>query len=231
MNGLRIRRDSRAYLCEDTAAMESIDQPPPAVRSRQWIGRAAFEAALIVMGLIGAFLLDDWRDRRERHARVEAALSSIRAELEANRTAVAAAIVNHEDVIGKLRQAAESDAPYQGGLISNPGFSAVAWEATRNGAVTNDIDHVTLITLGRAYTALADYIADRRVFVNHLYTNDTAELRRKPLGLAGWLSDITRHAKGTQERIAAALQALAARQPRADHRSTRAGDPAFVAPR
>jgi hypothetical protein len=188
--------------------MESIDPTPPVARSREWIGRAAFEAGLIVLGLIGAFLLDDWRDRRERHAHVESALSSIRAELEANRRAVADAIANHEDVIVKLRQAAETGAPYQGGLISNPGFSAVAWEAARNGAVTNDIGHVTLITLGHAYTALSDYIADRRVFVNFLYTNDTAELRRNPLQLAGWLSDITAHARGTEKRITTALQAL-----------------------
>ena len=192
--------------------MESI-YPPPVARSREWIGRAPFEAALILLGLVGAFLLDDWRDRRERHARVEAALSSIRAELEANQTALAAAIDSHKIVIGRLRQAAETGVPYEDTLISsNASFSAVAWEAARNAAITNDIDHETLLTLGHTYTALADYIADRRLFLNHVYTNDVTQLRRNPIALAGWLNDITRHVNRTQERIAASLQVLTAQK-------------------
>jgi hypothetical protein len=40
-----------------------------------------------VFGLVGALLIDEWRDTRERNERVRAALASIDAELEANRAA------------------------------------------------------------------------------------------------------------------------------------------------
>jgi hypothetical protein len=46
--------------------MEAQETVPsePAPRSYAWIGRAAFEAALIVFGLVGALLVDASAPRR-----------------------------------------------------------------------------------------------------------------------------------------------------------------------
>ena len=188
--------------------MGDIDEVAPPARSRAWIGRAAFEAGLIVLGLVGALLVDEWRTARERTARVRSALASIRAELESNRTAIADAITNHQTVIAKLREASGTGEVYQGSIISNPGFSGVAWGAARDGAITNDIDHLTLVTLGHAYTALSDYMDDRRVFTNYLYTNPTHDLRQNPQSIAGWLNDMSGRAKRVERRLDAALQTL-----------------------
>jgi hypothetical protein len=188
--------------------MGDVDEQAPAARSRAWIGRAAFEAGLIVLGLVGALLVDEWRTARERTARVQSALASIRSELEANRTAIADALANHQTVITKLREATGTGGIYQGSLISSPGFSAVAWDAARDGAITNDIDHVTLVALGHAYTALSDYMDERRLFTNYLYTNPTDDFRRTPQGIAGWLNDMSGHAKRVERRLDAALQTL-----------------------
>ena len=177
-------------------------------RSRRWIGRAAFEAALIVFGLVGALVVDEWRDTRERDARVRAALTSIHAELQANRTAIARAIANHEDVIGKLRKASETGIVYEGGVISTPLFSDIAWEAARNAAITNDIQFPQLMTLGHAYGGLANYLREREVFLNYLYTNNTMDLRRNPLALAGWLNDMRGHARDVEKRIDEAAAVL-----------------------
>ena len=190
--------------------MDDVDEAAPAGRSRAWIGRAAFEAGLIVLGLVGALLVDEWRTTRERTARVRSALASIRTELDANRTAVANAIANHDAVITKLREAAAAGEIYQGSIISNPGFSSVAWDAARDGAITNDIDHVTLMSLGHAYTALSEYIDERRVFTNYLYTNSNPDLRGNPQTIAGWLSDMSGHAKRVHSRLDAAWQGLPA---------------------
>jgi hypothetical protein len=163
---------------------------------------------LIVVGLVGALLVDEWRTARERSERVRSALASIRAELETNRTAIAEAIAHHQIVMTKLREASDTGQIYQGSLISYPGFSAVAWGAARDAAITNDIDHVMLVTLGHAYTALSDYMDERRLFTNHLYTQPTDDLRRNPQGIAGWLNDMTGHAKRVERRLEAALQTL-----------------------
>ena len=64
-----------------------------------------------------------------------------------------------------------------------------------------------LMALGHAYRALTDYIAERSVFLNYLYTNDTMDLRRRPLALAGWLSDIRGHAHGVEKWLDGALRA------------------------
>ena len=130
--------------------MGDVDEVVPSARSRAWIGRAAFEAGLIVLGLV---------------ARVRSALASIRAELEANLTAIA-------------------------------------------DAITNDMDHNTLVTLGHAYTSLSDYKDERRVFTNDLYTNPTRDLRQNPQAIAGWLNDMSGHAKRAERRLDNASQTL-----------------------
>jgi hypothetical protein len=176
--------------------------------SRAWIGRAAFEAGLIVFGLVGAMLIDEWRDTRARDERRETALTSVRQELLANQAAMQAAIENHERVMARLREGAKTGKLYQGGLINAVPLSSVAWQAARDAAVTADIDHQTLLAIGYAYNAIDGYIGERKVFLDFLYTNGV-EPRNNPLGLAGWLSDMTLHAGGVQKRIDGALRALA----------------------
>jgi hypothetical protein len=53
-------------------------------RRGEWLARGAFEAALILLGLLGAFALNEWQDARTRAARVDTLLAAIRAELETN---------------------------------------------------------------------------------------------------------------------------------------------------
>ena len=188
-----------------------VPETPPYRRwSRAWIGRAAFEAALIVFGLVGALLIDEWRDTRARNQRLRTALASIRAELEANRAALGSAIANHETVIARLKESGKTGVVYQGSIISGAPFSVVAWDAARDAGITNDLDNAMLMALGHAYRALTDYIAERTVFSNYLYTNDTNDLRRRPLALAGWLSDIRGHAHGVERWLDGALGALTA---------------------
>jgi type II secretory pathway pseudopilin PulG len=185
------------------------ETPPYRAPSRAWMGRAAFEAALIMFGLVGALVIDEWRDTRARNQRVRAALASIRAELGANRAALASAIANHEKVIARLNESGKTGVVYEGSIISGAPFSIVAWDAARDAGITNDLDNSMLMALGHAYRALTDYVAERTVFVNYLYTNDTMDLRRRPLALAGWLSDIRGHAQGVEKWLDGALGALA----------------------
>ena len=188
---------------------EETPAPPSAPRTRVWIARAAFEAALIVLGLVGALVIDNWRDTREREARVQTALGSIRGELEANRDAMAAVIAFNEGVMRTLRESAKTGNVYLGPIVRGQPLSAVAWEAARDGAITNDIDHATLMTLGRVYDDLALHRAAVQVFLNYMYTYDDARsLRENPLRLAGWMNDITGNAGRVYRRIDEAVGAL-----------------------
>ncbi len=138
--------------------------------SRQWVGRAAFEAALIVLGIVGALVVDEWRDSRHRAARVHESLTSIRAELQANLASTQELKVLNEELIGTLRESAKTGVVYQGGFVHNRPLSSVAWESTRDAAITNDIDHQVLMRLGRAYGAMNNYLADVGAFSSFIYT-------------------------------------------------------------
>src|SRR5678816_2514882 len=82
-------------------------------RSREWIGRAAFEAGLIVLGLVGALLIDEWRDSRQRDERVQTALQSLSAELLGNRDALDKNVRNNEELIAKLHESEKTGIVYE----------------------------------------------------------------------------------------------------------------------
>jgi len=191
-----------------SAAMEQTPAHGPRA-TRQWIGRAAFEAALIVMGIVGALVVDEWRDARDRAARVQEALTAIRAELQANLTSVREVLALNEELIATLRESAKTGAVYQGGIVRSRPLSTVAWEAARDGAITTDIDHQTLMRLGRAYGATTRYLAEVSGYASFTYTYDgPTSLRERPERLAGWLSDLASRARGVEQQIGEALDAM-----------------------
>jgi hypothetical protein len=189
---------------------EQSSPAPPAAsrRAGQWIGKAVFEAVLIVLGLVGALLIDEWRDDRERRARLDTAMASIRAELLENRKIVAARLESNERLIAELRQLAEKKAYYNGGII-RPGepLSSVAWEAARSADVGVDIPFERLVVLGRAYTALMSHQAEMQNFSDSfLQVPGLVErFRADPRSLAGFYNDVTRRVRTLLERLDAAL--------------------------
>lgn len=180
-------------------------------RSREWIGRAAFEAGLIVLGLVGALLIDEWRDNRQRDQRVQTALQSLSAELHDNREALDTNLRNNEELIAKLRESEKTGLIYEGALLRRTPLSSVAWEAVRDAGVAADVPHTTLMALGRAYSAQASYLADLGVFSTYLYTYDgPRSFRENPARLAGWISDLTGRARSVRQRIDETLKTLPA---------------------
>jgi type II secretory pathway pseudopilin PulG len=176
--------------------------------SREWIGKAVFEAVLIVLGLLAALVVDGWRDARERSQRTQAALASIRQELEANRSAIAEAIGNYKEVMAALKESARTGRRYERGILrpSTP-LSSVAWEAARDAAITNDMDHATLMTLGRVYGTLEGYRAEVRLFSNYLYTSGPP-LRDTPERIEGWMNDLTLRAREVSDALGETLRIL-----------------------
>jgi hypothetical protein len=188
--------------------VDTTEAPAPAAPSRAWIGRAAFEASLIVLGLVGALIVEEWRETRERAERVRSAIASIRSELEADRKELARAIADHDEIIAALEESMRTGVPYENAVMRSRAFSSVAWEAARDAAITNDIDHATLMALGRAYGALAELIRAREVFLNFVYTNIATDVRRNPRFLRGWLRDLRGHAQRVDGRLRETLGVL-----------------------
>jgi hypothetical protein len=193
----------------EVSTAEAMAAASPAGGRREWIGRAVFEAGLIVLGLVGALLVDDWRDTRARTQRVEAALASIRAELDANHAALAEVIARHETLMVTLRELATAGRHYDGPILRPATISAVAWDAARDAAVTHDMPFQTLMVVGRTYAAQSAYLTEMSFFNNQLYSGDVAAtFRRQPRSLEGRLNDLTGRARSLQRRYAEALQSL-----------------------
>jgi|GEM_PF-1393249 len=80
---------------------------PDGGRTWSWIGRALFEAALIVFAVVLGFMVTAWREDADSVARGEAALERITAELRANRETVAGILPYHQkvaDALARLRK-------------------------------------------------------------------------------------------------------------------------------
>jgi type II secretory pathway pseudopilin PulG len=134
-----------------------------APRWRSWLARGAFEATLILFGLLGAFALNEWQEARQRADRADAMIAAIRAELMANlEVQEQAATYNTQlvDTLKKLRDAGETFVPanvYRGGLIKRPKLTEAAWTTAQNGGVLQEVPVNTILVLARIYESQRDY--------------------------------------------------------------------------
>jgi hypothetical protein len=116
-----------------------------------------FEAGLIVLGLVGALLIDEWRDDRERQLRLETAMTSIRTELTNNLAALSRIVEREEVLIAELRRLQADGKHYEGPVLTDAasGLGSIAWEAACDAGVMADMPFESLTALGRAYGSLA----------------------------------------------------------------------------
>ena len=78
----------------------STPAPP---RSRQWVGRTVFESALIIVGIILGFIVNEWRENLQLEEKADLAMDRILQELELNREAVAGVLPYHQEIASNLR--------------------------------------------------------------------------------------------------------------------------------
>ncbi|MBO6504776.1 MAG: hypothetical protein JJ850_05245 [Kordiimonadaceae bacterium] len=77
-------------------------------QSRQWVGRTFFESALIVVGIILGFIVNEWREDLQLEQKADLAMDRILQELELNREAVAGVLPYHEQIAGDLKALLEN---------------------------------------------------------------------------------------------------------------------------
>ena len=178
-----------------------------AERRREWLVRAAFEAGLIVVGLVGALALNDWHEERQRNERVRDALTSIRIEMQGNVESINHVIAFNENLMTTLTESARTGVPYMNTMVPGMNLSTTAWDAARDAGISSDIPFATLMVLGRAYTAQTSFQREIEFFANQLYTGGvTEDLRKRPLYFRGIVSDYALHARRLRDHYVAALK-------------------------
>jgi hypothetical protein len=196
--------------------------PAAAPRRREWLVRGAFEAALILFGLLAAFTLDEWQDARSRAARVDALLTAIRAELEAN-------LVRHAPIAAYNTETANllwnegskgveflPQSAYPEGLFRSPSLTSAAWTTAQNDATLSDVPVETLLMLARIYEAQRRYVDQFDALLTNLYATAidpaNAAVRidgiAQPLRLGGVLRDYASRGEQLVEAYRTTLEQL-----------------------
>lgn len=131
---------------------------PATERMRGAIGAVT----LVVLGAILALGLEEWRDTRERTARVDATLDSIADELRANRAMVAAAKQRHAQLVEVLGgYAAADELPprevYMYGMFNPAPVGSIAWQTARETGLLVDMPLETVLELALVYDGQERY--------------------------------------------------------------------------
>jgi hypothetical protein len=130
---------------------------------------------LILIGLLGAFALDEWQDTRARAALVETLLAAIRAELENN-------LERHERAAAFNSEMAEllwnegnkgvdflPESAYPNGLFRGPSMTSAAWATAQNDPALGDVPIETMLVLARVYEAQRVYTENFNTLASNMY--------------------------------------------------------------
>jgi hypothetical protein len=199
--------------------VESPVSPSSTQRRPDWIVRGIFEAALILLGLLGGFALNEWQGARDRRERAAVVLSAIRSELEANRKLMEQAVTYNTEVVGRLRKLRDegaTEAPlgtYPQGLISSPTLTSAAWTSAEAGGVVSDLPVATGLALARVYETQRVYMDAMAELLNMLFASrlaSTAPGRASidPQRVTGILSDYAGRGRNLVGHYNAALKVL-----------------------
>lgn len=146
------------------SAASDAPSPRPVRRRRIWLLKALFEAALIVLGVLLALAVNEWREGRQQSERAEVALQSIRAELRENLRSVERARANHRAMQDSLQAyAARGQMPprriYLGGIFNPALVHSAAWESARETDAAGNFQYDLMLTLSQVYGEQARYQA------------------------------------------------------------------------
>jgi hypothetical protein len=189
---------------------------------RDWLLRAAFEASLILLGLLGAFALNAWQDARERDARVGALLVAIRTELETN-------LERHERASDYNTRTADllwsegtkgvefvPQSAFAEGLFKSSLVTSAAWTTAQNDPALGNVPVETVLLIARVYELQDTYVDDFKSLLNSMYAMvlepDNVTLRidgiAQPERLGGVLRDYAGRGRQLVDAYRAALEQL-----------------------
>jgi len=123
-----------------------------------------FESGLIVLSVLLALALDEWRGERRQRLELIFALESIRAELAENQGAAESAYSRHASVHDSLQSyASRAELPpariYYGGMFNPAGVLSIAWESARESGAVERMPYDLRLALARVYDRQMRYRA------------------------------------------------------------------------
>lgn len=166
-------------------------------RFRDLLGPALFEATFVVLGVVIAYLANEWREQRVHKQDAEAARVAIVGELKANRAAAAASLQYHSaliDTLGKLRRANVTPnlSVFSRGFMQPAQLSSTAWEIASQTGALNHMAYKDMLRLSHVYAEQRRYDAQAAGVSNVIYTElyrvGPMEMARSGPGLYSFIS-------------------------------------------
>lgn len=159
------------------------------------------ESGFIVLSVLLALAVDEWRESRGRAERAEVALQGIEAELRGNLQGMVAARANHiamHDSLERYVSLGELPPPhvYLRGIFNPAPVLSTAWDSARETGATSEFEYELLLQLSRTYGQQARYRAMGDVLAQDLMADVRrfgmeAVLRNNPRGFMALEEDFS----------------------------------------
>lgn len=198
---------------------------PESRRSRPWgpwLAQAAFESVMILVSILAAFAIDNWREDQERARRLAEARVSLMQELRFNRDLLAkdAYLPHHQRLLKVYQDMVKSDTTdramemFKNGVHPTP-LRDAAWRSFLVSGVAGDLPFAVHARLTGIYgyqesldflhrTAIGNLLVPRTDRDSPAYTRDMVRI------LTMYLTDVTVQEENLQKEYAAAVAALEA---------------------
>lgn len=145
--------------------MEPAEQAETGTRNAPRVTKTVYELALIIVGVLIALAVDEWREHQDFAARSASALGQVRIELARNAELVTIAAPRHAAVAGAYQQALEKlqtekrfERP-QGelGNVEMTALTRSAFEALLLSGVATTLEPTSLALIAQAYDSDQQY--------------------------------------------------------------------------
>lgn len=131
-------------------------------KSREWLGKAVFEAALITFSILFALWVDDWKEERDHRDLAQQALANFEREILDNQARVKKQLEYHLRLQGSLRAVLQNPDPirtleqtrqeiqFRG--LAPPIFFDTAWQTAVATQALTYLDYETVSALSSIYS-------------------------------------------------------------------------------
>lgn len=190
-----VERDSGAQVGQENATRtveRAAQRGGPAARSG-WVLKVGLEVVLITVGVFAALMADQWRERAHERRLAQDALRRFRAEIVANRNAVAAVKDYHVTLNESLRAYLSADPKTRSREtvrihgLQPAFFEETAWDLALATQSLSHIDSDLAYRLSRAYGLQRAYGQFTRSIMQAIYLQPIEE---NFAGLAAYYGDV-----------------------------------------
>ncbi len=150
---------------------------------------ALLESGLVVLGVVLAYLANDWHEQSEHRQRAAEAERSIVAELKSNREAAQRSMDYHQGLLDKLGKpdAALGPQDFSRGFVFPAVLQRTAWESAAQTGVLQYLSYACVLEWSRAYAQQQRYDEQARsvgaLIYERLFDGGHAALTQNARGL------------------------------------------------